>query len=160
MAATQERNFAGEAAALIVAARVASLATVADGMPHVALVTPALLDAAPLLLLSELSSHTRNLQANPACSLLLAGQPTSENPQTAPRVTLSGRAVPVPRAAAEAAFLATHPYAALYAGFTDFGYWRLDVSKADYVGGFAAAAALDLAALRHEINGLSAVPPG
>jgi putative heme iron utilization protein len=100
------------------------------------------------------------LQANPACALLLVGQPASENPQTAPRVTLSGVALPVARADAEAAFLATHPYAALYAGFTDFGYWRLDVTKADYVGGFAAAATLDLAALRHEINGLSAHPPG
>jgi putative heme iron utilization protein len=152
MAETQEpRDFAGEAAALLLAARVGSLATVADGVPNAALVTPALVAGEPVLLLSALSAHTRHLQAHAACSLLVVGTAATENPQTAPRVTLTGRAAVTEDPAVRAAYLAVHPYAALYADFADFAFWRLNIEQAHYVGGFAAAARLDLAALRHAI---------
>jgi putative heme iron utilization protein len=155
MAQTQEpRDFVKEAAILLAAARVGTLATVSDGLPHAALVTPAVAaDGGVLLLLSELSAHTRHLQANPACSLLVAGVAASENPQTAPRLTLAATAAVTSDPAARAIYLATHPYASLYVDFLDFAFWRLEVAQAHYVGGFAAAAALDVAALRNEING-------
>ncbi len=166
MAARQESSDSGDfvmqAADLLHRVRVASFATVtAEGVPHVALVTPALLpDGAILLLLSELSAHTRHLRENPACSLLLVGEATSENLQTAPRITLSGQAAPETDAAAAGIFLKAHPYAALYAGFADFSYWRVNVVRAQYVGGFAAAATLDLAALRRQIFALGRAAAG
>lgn len=152
MAANQERNFYREAALLLAAARVGTLATTQGGAPHAALVTPALgEDGVPILLLSELAQHTRNLRAYPACALLVAGQAVDENPQTAPRVLLSGAAVQGEDSGARQRFLEVHPYANLYAGFADFSIWRLIVKDVQYVGGFAAAARLEVAVLQYEI---------
>jgi putative heme iron utilization protein len=155
MAANQERNFPKEAAALLVAARSATLATLTDGKPHASLVTPALdAQGAPLLLLSDLAAHTRHLHKNPDCSLLVVGTPTDANPQTAPRLTLSATAQIIEDPAARLRFLAIHPYAEQYVDFADFHLWRLVVKDAAYVGGFAAAARLRLVALQHEIMSL------
>ncbi|MDE2326698.1 MAG: pyridoxamine 5-phosphate oxidase, partial [Rhodospirillales bacterium] len=41
-------------------------------------------------------------------------------------------------------YLAIHPYARGYAGFTDFGIYRLSPVGARFVGGFARAATLDV----------------
>jgi len=161
MAANQERNFCAEAAALLAAAQAGSLATVSGGIPHAALATPAL-DASGgvVLLFSELSAHTRHLRANPACALLVTGSARDENPQTAARILLTGEAVQCDAPQARAAFLQKHPYAKLYCDFGDFHFWRLVVKDAHYVGGFAAAARLDIAALQHEINLLLAKSSG
>lgn len=155
MAANQERNFAREAAALLRAARSGALATVAGGWPHVALVTPALgPDGAVLLLLSDLSAHTRHLRADPRCALLVTGGAAAENPQTVPRLSLRGTARPTESDAARAAYLLHHPYAELYAGFADFHVWTLQPEEAYYVGGFAAAASLPIVALQQEIEAI------
>ncbi len=155
MAAKQaagEDDFLAAAARLACAARVGTLATAAAGQPHAALVTPALLpDGQPLLLLSALSIHTRQLQQDPRCCLLLLGAPADDNPQTTPRLALSGHAKVTTTPAAAPAFLRAHPYAALYAGFGDFAYWRLVISDAQYIGGFAAACRLEVAALQYQI---------
>jgi putative heme iron utilization protein len=152
MAANQERDFYQEAASLLASARTGTLATISGGVPHAALVTPALgADGAPLLLLSELSAHTRHLRANPACALLITGTPVDENPQTAPRILLSGIAQPTDDPDAATRFLKTHSYANLYFGFSDFHLWRLIASDAHYIGGFAAATTLGIAALQHKI---------
>jgi putative heme iron utilization protein len=144
-----QRDLHGEARSLIAAARAATLATVTAGVPYAALVTPAFLpDGAALLLLSQLSAHTRHLQAAPACALLITGEATTENPQTAPRLCLTGAAAQVSGPDFRTAYLTKHPYAALYIDFTDFTLWRLDFSAAHYIGGFAAAAKLDPAKLR------------
>jgi putative heme iron utilization protein len=152
MAATQEgsdKDFYKQARGLLLHARVAALATVSEGMPFAALVTPAFLpDLSPLLLLSELSTHTRQLKGNPACALLVTGEAASENPQTAPRLCLTGNATVIPGGAARAAYLAAHPYAEMYVDFADFAFWRIAVTGAHYIGGFAAAARLDVARLQ------------
>ncbi len=153
MAANQERNFAREAAELLRAARSGMLATTEAGRPHAALVTPALgPDGLVLLLLSDLSAHTRHLRADPGCALLVTGAATGKNPQTMPRLSLRGTAYPAGHDAARAAYLRHHPYAALYAGFADFHFWTLRLEEAYYVGGFAAAASLQIAALQQEID--------
>lgn len=127
--------------ALARGARVASLATVsAGGEPFASLVTPAFMpDFSPLLLLSGLSEHTRHLRADPRAALLVVGEATGPNPQTAPRVTLTGLAAPIDDPRCRARYLAIHPYAALYAGFGDFALWSLTLREAHYVGGFGAA---------------------
>jgi len=144
-------NLGFEARRLIRGAIAATLATSAEGQPFASLVTPAASpDLAPLMLLSSLSEHTRHLRAEPRCSLLFAGTPEGANPQTAPRVTLTGLAEPVPEAevpALKARWLARHPYAALYADFGDFALWRVRPGGAQLVGGFARANRLRLAEL-------------
>ena len=153
MAANQERNFVREAAALLQAARSGTLATTQAGWPHAALVTPALgPNGVVLLLLSELSAHTSHLRADPRCALLVTGIAAAENPQTLPRLALRGTAQPIVSDAARAAYLRHHPYAELYAGFADFHFWALNLEEAHYVGGFAAAASLQIAALQQEID--------
>jgi putative heme iron utilization protein len=156
MAATQEgsdHDFYKQARGLLLHARVATLATAAEGLPFAALVTPAFLDdLSPLLLLSELSTHTKQLKGNPACALLVTGQATTENPQTAPRLCLTGTASIIPGAEARAPYLATHPYAEMYVDFADFAFWRIELTSAHYIGGFAAASRLDIARLRGAIG--------
>lgn len=153
MAANQEAARLKTAAALAVAAKSAALATVQAGMPHASLVTPAWdEDGAPVLLLSALAAHTKHLRASPACALLLAGQQQDENPQTTPRLTLSGIAAPAAAEEVRARYLQAHPYAAAYAGFADFSFWKITVASAQYVGGFGNAGILDFAALQQEIS--------
>ena len=68
-----------------------------------ALVTVALdHDLSAILLLSQLSEHTRHLMADPRAALLLDGTEGHANPQTGPRVTLAmpGRPVSLPMASA------------------------------------------------------------
>jgi len=150
MAGTQEarQDLYAQARLLIGQARSASLATITDGAPFAALVTPAFLpDLSAILLLSQLSPHTRHLAANPACALLLIGQPTTENPQTAPRICLTGSASIDPDPATRETYLQTHPYAAQYVDFSDFAFWRLTFTTAHFIGGFAAASRLDITQL-------------
>ena len=140
-----------EARRLVRAASSATLSTVADGQPFASLATPAAAgDLTPLLWLSSLSEHTRHLAAEPRCALLFTGAPEGPNPQTAPRVTLTGLAERVPEPevpALKARWLARHPYAALYADFADFALWRVRLGGALLVGGFARATRLRLAEL-------------
>jgi heme iron utilization protein len=150
-----------EARRLIRGARVATLATAAEGQPFASLVTPATApDLTPLLLLSSLSEHTRQLRTEPRCALLFTGAPEGPNPQTAPRVTLTGLAEPVPEAEApalKARWLARHPYAALYADFGDFALWRVKPGGALLVGGFARATRLRLAELLPDSGAVAAL---
>jgi len=132
---------------LLRAARAGALATCiqvdAPGQPFASLVTPATApDLTVLLLLSDLAEHTRHLRADPRCAILIAGAPETANPQTTPRVTLTGLAERTGDPALKARYLVVHPYAALYADFGDFHIWRLRVLGAAFVGGFARAARL------------------
>lgn len=150
-----------EVRALIRGAASATLATAAGGQPFAALVTPAPApDLSPLLWLSTLSEHTRQLAAEPRCALLFTGAAEGANPQTAPRVTVTGLAEPVPpedAAALKARWLARHPYAAIYADFADFGLWRVRIGAALHVGGFARAERIRAAALAPEPAAVAAV---
>jgi putative heme iron utilization protein len=61
-----------QARKLLRAARAGTLASSAQGQPFASLVTPACApDLSVLLLLSDLSEHTRHLRADPRCSLLV-----------------------------------------------------------------------------------------
>jgi putative heme iron utilization protein len=143
---------------LLRAGRAATLATTTHGQPFAALVTPATApDLAPLLLLSSLSEHTRHLLADPRCALLVAGAAETANPQTAPRLCLTGVAEMVEDAALKARWLAIHPYAALYADFADFGLWRIRPGGALLVGGFARATRLAVAELLPASEAVAAV---
>lgn len=111
-----------------------------DGAPYGSLVTVAIdHDLAPVLLLSGLSDHSRNIAADHRVSVLFDGTDGHANPQTGPRVTLMGRAERCADPRLRARFLARHPGAALYADFADFSLWRVVPERVHFVGGFGRA---------------------
>ena len=149
---------AWEARKLLRAARSGTLATVVDGQPFASLVTPACApDLGVLLLLSDLSEHTRHLRAEPRCSILVTGAAEGLNPQTAPRLTVTGTAERMADPAVKARFVAVHPYAAMYADFGDFAIWRIRPLGGSFVGGFARAARLRAADLTPEPAAVAAI---
>ncbi len=124
----------------------AALATSMGGerLPYVSLVTVGFdHDLSPILLLSGLAEHTRHVMGDGRVALLLDGTEGLDNPQTGPRVTLIGRAERCPLPRCRERFLARHPGAALYADFADFGFWRVSLQRAQFVGGFGRAVWFD-----------------
>ena len=143
---------------LLRASRAATMATVADGQPFASLVTPASApDRSLLMLLSGLSPHTRHLRREGRCSIMVMGAPTSPNPQTAPRLSLTGTATPEPDPALKARWVGLHPYAAFYAGLGDFQLWRFRAEAGQFVGGFASAHRFGLAQLAAEPDAILAI---
>jgi hypothetical protein len=143
---------------LLRAARSAALASVIDGQPFASLVTPACAaDLSVLLLLSSLAEHTRHLSADGRCSVLVVGTPEGANPQTAPRLTLTGIAATDADPALKARWLAVHPYGALYADFADFAIWRIRPVQALLVSGFARATRLRQADLTPDPAAVAAI---
>ncbi|MGZ3273557.1 MAG: HugZ family pyridoxamine 5'-phosphate oxidase [Caulobacteraceae bacterium] len=123
--------------ALMHAQATAALGTLMDGAPYVSLVLVAFdADGSPLLLLSRLAQHTRNLLAAPHVSLLFDGTAGLEDPLAGPRLTVLGQVAPCPDPAALERYVARHPSAATYAGFTDFGLYKVRIDRAHLVAGF------------------------
>ena len=103
-------------------------------------------DGSPLILISRLSSHTANLEADGRASVLLATAGKGD-PLARPRLTVLGQFTKIARDAADDThlrrrFLARHPKAELYAGFADFALWRMSIASAHLNAGFARAADL------------------
>ena len=96
-------------------------------------------DGGPILLLSRLAVHTRNLERDPRLSLLLA-QGGSGDPLAHPRLTVQASAARTSEPAARARYLRRNPKAALYADFADFSFWRAEITAVHLNGGFARAA--------------------
>ena len=128
---------AAEARRLIRTRNHAALATSLDGRPYVSLVAVACdSDASPLLLLSDLAQHTRNLLAEPRISLLFEATSEYADPLAGPRLTLLGRAgrIDDPRLASR--FMARHKASAVYANFADFHLYRVVIERGHLVAGF------------------------
>jgi heme iron utilization protein len=126
---------------LLAATRTAALSTVAvdpAGFPFGSLVAYAVDDVGrPLLCLSDLAEHSRNLAANPRASLMAADTGTGD-PLALARVTVLGSVEELAgaeRAAALETYRALHPDA-FYSAFDDFRLYRLEVASVRYVGGF------------------------
>ena len=135
-----QRTFTGiEARRLLRNARTATLASVNqdDGTPYASLVNVATdVTGHPLILISTLAWHTKNLLANPRASLMVAEIPPSGDALTGPRVTVMGRFVKAEDEGIRRRYLARHPQASFYAGFGDFAFWRLEPERAHAVAGF------------------------
>ena len=116
-------------------------------------------DGSPILLLSNLADHTRNLAADDRASLLVEAASQRVNPQTGPRVSLVGRLTPADAARCRDRFLARHPSAERYAGFADFHIFRMAVGRVHWVGGFADARWMDGEAYRAEPAAAGHLPP-
>lgn len=121
------------------ACRTGSLSTVMadDGTPYASLVLTAFdHDATPILLISRLAEHTKNILKQPRVSLLCDGTAGLAEPLTGPRVTLLGHAEKTEDERLKARYLARHPTAEMYAGFADFAFYRITVERAHIVAGF------------------------
>jgi len=107
------------------------------GHPYGSLVNVALHGAEPVILVSALAEHTRNLRSDRRASLLFA-EAGEGNPLALGRVTLLGEARELGRDAGAAAesYFAVHPQARFYLEFGDFSFWRLEVRALRYIGGF------------------------
>ncbi|MBP0614371.1 HugZ family protein [Jiella mangrovi] len=115
-----------------------------DGIPAVSRVLVATDFAGrPVLLVSDLSLHSRAIATDPRCSLLV-GQRGKGDPLAHPRMTVFSTAIPISRESDEGQairerFLSRHPTAALYVDFPDFRFLRLEPQDAALNGGFARA---------------------
>lgn len=133
----------------------AALATLHAGAPSVSMVPYALLADATgwVIHVSRLASHTHDMLASPAVSLLVVAQPAvGVTPQETARVSVSGSALLCPPAAAEhaaarQAYLARFPTSEPMFGFADFMLFLIRPTGARLVGGFARAASLSAAEL-------------
>ncbi len=109
----------------------------AEGWPYPSLVQVALdLDGTPLLLLSTLADHTKNIAADPRVGLLFDGTAGLAQPLAGSRVSVIGRAERSEEPRHRARFLARHPAASFYAGFGDFAIYAVSVERAHHVAGF------------------------
>jgi heme iron utilization protein len=90
--ASDDRPLAAEEARTIVASNTTgTLATLgASGDPWASFVTYGLLAGAPVLCLSTLAEHGRNLLADPRASIAIVSPSSDPNPQSWGRVTLAG----------------------------------------------------------------------
>lgn len=135
---------------LVARHRRATLSTLTtDGYPFGSAVSyVADVGGAPVLLISEMAEHTRNLRGDDRASVLVNDQaPAAGDPLAASRLTLVGRLRPLARPGpVRQLYLEAHPYAASYIGFGDFGFWRLEVEACRYVGGFGRMSWVDAAA--------------
>jgi putative heme iron utilization protein len=129
--------------ALLEAERHAVLATLSAhraGWPF-ASVTPYALtpEGEPLLLLSDLAEHTRNVRSDARASLLIQDSASLEDPQAGARVTLIGQVEPVPAEAEPTArerYVGRHPQAVEYLAMADFHLFMLRVAEARFISGF------------------------
>ena len=160
-----ERRFGGEEARrLIRQARTATLATLLDcGTPYASLVKVASDFAGqPLILVSRLAWHTRNLEADGRGSLLFCADPGEGDPLEAARLTAIGRLSPCPDEDCARRFLACHPEAAGYAAFSDFGFWRMEMERCHAIAGFGRIETLEAGAVvlpRAEADALGQLAP-
>lgn len=95
-------------------------------------------DGMPILLISRLAVHTRNILSDPRVSLML-DERAAGDPLEGARIMLQGRAEAVPPdqlALVRRRYLAAHPSAETFADFTDFCFFRIAPSGAHLVAGF------------------------
>ncbi|CAM2181878.1 heme iron utilization protein [Paraburkholderia sacchari] len=110
----------------------------------------------PVILVSRLAEHTRNLQDDSRAGFLVA-QMNGDDVLSAPRMTLLGRfepsgAEPGVDAGVEAdsdaealarRYLRYQPDAARYLALGDFTFWTMRVERLRYIGGFGSMGWLD-----------------
>jgi hypothetical protein len=110
-----------------------------EGYPYGSFVTFGMDSGNPVFLVSVLAEHTKNLQEEAKCSLLVA-ETGDGDPLARGRVTLVGTCERLDQdediARARSAFLESNPNASYYVDFKDFSFWRLGVESVRYIGGY------------------------
>lgn len=128
-----------------------------SGDPYCSLVNVATApDGAPLLLLSRLALHTKNILADARVSLML-DERTAGDPLEGARVMLMGTAAIAADPGARDAYLRRHPEAEMFAGFADFSFYRMTIARAHLVAGFGRIVDLSPAELLTDISDATAL---
>lgn len=147
------------AKSLIRSGKQGALATLvpASGDPYCSLVNLATAsDGSPLLLISALALHTRNILADARVSLMI-DERREGDPLEGARVMISGRAVKVEDAAELAVirrrYLARHPSAEGFVDFPDFAFFKVAVRDVHLVAGFGRIVTLDGARVLTDLTG-------
>jgi putative heme iron utilization protein len=129
---------AGFARRLLRCSSTGALATLSaeDGAPYCSLVNVAsAADGAPVILVSKLALHTKNIAADSRVSLML-DERRDGDPLEGARIMVKGRAVTIADEATKARYLARHPSAERFAHFADFSYMRIEPQGLHLVAGF------------------------
>ncbi|WP_094292734.1 HugZ family protein [Mycobacterium neumannii] len=131
---------AEEARTIAASTNTATLATLtADGDPWASFVTYGLLEGAPVLCVSNLAEHGRNLLTDPRASIAIVAPTSETDPLASGRVTLAGvveRPADDELAAAREAHLSAVAAAKYYIDYSDFTLWVLRVQRVRWVGGY------------------------
>lgn len=131
---------AEEARTIAASTNSATLATLtADGDPWASFVTYGLLGGAPVLCVSNLAEHGRNLAHDPRASIAIVAADTGSDPLASGRITLAGvaeRPAGPELEAAREAHVAAVPSARYYIDYSDFSVWVLRVARVRWVGGY------------------------
>lgn len=140
MQPTADFNPAKLARSLLRRSRQGALATLlaGSGDPYCSLVNVAShADGSPILLISRLAVHTRNLLGDDRVSLMLHEQ-TVGDPLEGARIMLAGRAerVSADDAILRRRYLNAHPSAEAFVGFEDFSFFRIRPAAVHLVAGF------------------------
>jgi hypothetical protein len=109
-----------------------------SGDPYCSLVNLASApDGSPVLLISRLAVHTRNILADPRISLMLDERAPGD-PLEGARIMVAGRAeeVGAERDLLRRRYLNVHPSAETFVDFKDFSFFRIRPSTAHLVAGF------------------------
>ena len=147
------------AKALLREARSGALATLMTGTgdPYCSLVNVATAaNGAPILLISRLAVHTRNILADPRVSLMLDERRPGD-PLEGARVMLMGTAAETEEVQVRRRYLARHPDAEVYAGFKDFAFYQITVKGVHLVAGFGRIVDLEPADLLTDISDAEAL---
>ena len=90
----------------------------------------------PVFFISSMAMHTQNLQQDMRASLLVTQPDVSGDPLGAARLTLLGTATETPAAEVRDLYLSRHENAKYWQDYTDFAYYRLEVTGVYFIGGF------------------------
>jgi len=118
--------------------RSGALATLMPGSgdPYCSLVNVATAaDGAPLLLISTLAVHTKNILADRRVSLMIDERKEGDPLQGA-RVMLMGTAAKTDDPDVRRRYLTRQPEAEMFAGFADFAFYKMNLTGAHLVAGF------------------------
>lgn len=138
MEASAEFDPARAAKKVLREGRSAALATLmaGSGDPYCSLVNVATVaDGAPLLLISRLAVHTRNIVADPRVSIMIDERKAGDPLQGA-RIMLTGAAAATDDPEVRRRYLDRQLEAEMFAGFADFAFYRMTLKAAHLVAGF------------------------
>jgi heme iron utilization protein len=137
---TMRPSAAEEARTIAASTNTGTLATLtSDGDPWASFVTYGLLGGSPVLCVSNLAEHGRNLAGDQRASIAIVTPGAQADPLASARITLAGH-VEEPdgdeRFAAREAHLSAVDAAKYYIDYSDFSLWVLRVTRVRWVGGY------------------------
>jgi putative heme iron utilization protein len=135
-----EPSLAERARTLASVARIGSLSTHSrkfPGFPFGSMMPYAIDETGrPVFFISSMAMHTQNLLQDGRASLLITQPDASGDPLGAARLTLVGSAGIAPHTEVGDLYLSRHENARYWQDYTDFAYYRMDITGVYFIGGF------------------------